>query len=127
MDRARLAATVGILSCLTYLIVLAIPFGAGSAEMYYASGWTNPLVGGLLALVAVVVFAAGRQGRTDGPLAAGVTLALGLIIGGIAILWAMSGRTDVLAIGRYHRLVVPAVGAVIPIAALWYARELDVL
>ncbi|WP_136686691.1 DUF7548 family protein [Halorhabdus amylolytica] len=126
MDRTRLAPTVGILACLAFLGVLAVPLGSPSAGLYYASGALNPLIGGLLALVTVIVFAAGRQRRTDPSLAAGVALAFGLVITVTVIAWASTARTDVLSNTQYHRYALAGTAAAVPIVAAWYARELDV-
>ena len=126
MDRTRLVPTVGILACLAFLGALAAPLGSPSTGVYYSSGALNPLIGGLLALVTVIVFAAGRQRRTDPSLAAGVALAFGLVITVTAIAWASTARTDVLSITPYHRHALAGTAAAVPVVAAWYARELDV-
>lgn len=86
----------------------------------------NPLVGGLFALVAVIVFAAGREERTDPPLAAGATLALGLLITGLVVLWLVTARTDAISITWLHRYALAATAITIPLAATWFAHELEV-
>ena len=126
MDRTRLAPTVGVLACLAFLAVLSMPLTAPGGGSYYASGALNPLIGGLLALVTVVVFAAGRQERTDPALAAGTALAFGLLIALAAVVWAVTARTDVLSITQFHRHALAGTAAAIPLAAVWYARELRI-
>ncbi|WP_158854568.1 hypothetical protein [Halorhabdus sp. CUG00001] len=126
MERTSLAPLVGVLACLAFLSTLAVPFQSAGAGLYYETGAVNPLLGGLLALIAVIVFAAGRQGRTDPALAAGVTLALGLLAAGMAVAWALTARTDVLSITRYHRHALVVTASTVPLVAAWYARELRV-
>ncbi|WEL17608.1 MULTISPECIES: hypothetical protein [unclassified Halorhabdus] len=126
MNRMRLAPAVGILACLSFLGALVFPFRAGSVSTYYTSGALNPLFGGLFALVTVIVFAAGREDRTDPPLAAGVALALGILIAAIVVLWLVTARTDVLSITWLHRYALAGTAVAIPITAIWYARELGI-
>ncbi|WP_181686119.1 DUF7548 family protein [Halorhabdus salina] len=126
MDRTRLAPLVGVLACLAFLSALAIPFQSSGAGLYYDTGVVNPLLGGLLVLIAVIVFAAGHEERTDPALAAGITLAIGLLASGMAIAWALTARTDVLSITRFHRHALVATAGAIPIVAAWYARELRI-
>ncbi|WP_135662095.1 DUF7548 family protein [Halorhabdus rudnickae] len=125
MDRTRLAPLAGILACLAFLAALAMPLGSSGGGLYYATGALNPLVGGLFAVVLVVVFAAGRQERTDPALAAGVALAFGLVITAATVVWAVTARTDVLSITRFHRHALLGTASGVPLAAAWYAFELD--
>lgn len=126
MNRTRLAPGVGILACLAFLTALAFPFSTGAVSVYYSSGTLNPLLGGLLALIAVIVLAAGRQERTDPALAAGVGFALGMLITVITVVWFATVRTDAISITWLHRYGLTGTAIVIPIAAAWYARELGV-
>lgn len=126
MDRLRLAPAIGVLACLAFLAALVVPFQSPGAGTYYASGALNPLIAGLFAVVTLIVFAAGRQDRTDPLTAAGIALAFGLVIVLTAFVWATTARTDVLAITSYHRHVLVGTGAIIPLVAAWYARELGV-
>jgi hypothetical protein len=131
MDRVDLPPTVGIAACLAVLLVLAWPFAqesASSVALYYTTGAVTPYAAGLLALVGVVVFAAGRQGRSDPSLAAGAGLVFGLFIAAISLLWAATARVDVLgsasALLSSQRWVLAAVSLAVPAAGLWYARVL---
>lgn len=93
VDSRQAAPFVGIAACLLVIVVLATPYvlaESQTAGLYYESGVVNPLLAGLLAMLAAVVFAAGRQGRTDGALAAGVSLTLGLFIAMITVAWALT-------------------------------------
>ena len=126
MNRVRLAPAVGILACLAFLGTLLFPFTAGSVSVYYASGTVNPLFGGLFALLAVIVFAAGREDRTDPPLAAGISLALGLLIAMITAIWLVTARTDAISITWLHRYALTGTAIAVPVAATWYAYALDV-
>ncbi|MEF8863219.1 MAG: hypothetical protein V5A40_15935, partial [Haloarculaceae archaeon] len=99
MDRADLPPTAGIVACLAVLLVLAWPFAveaAPSVGLYYATGMVTPYAAGLLALIGIIVFAAGREGRSDPSLAAGAGLVFGLFVAAISVLWAFTARVDVL-------------------------------
>jgi hypothetical protein len=137
MDARRLAPTLGIASCLLVLVVLAVPYlvvGNGTAvNFYYAAGAIDPLVVGLLCAVAIIVFAAGRQGRSDPGIAAGVALAFGAFVVLVASLWALTVPEQVVlqlsrnALLGYHRsaLVLATVGVLA--GGLWYARALSLV
>ncbi|MFT4922796.1 MAG: putative membrane protein, partial [Haloarculaceae archaeon] len=73
MEQIRLAPLVGIAGSLAVVAALAYPYvaGDGGVGAYYGSGVINPLVAGLLAIVTVIILAAGREGRTDPEFAAG--------------------------------------------------------
>jgi hypothetical protein len=137
MDAQRLAPTLGIGFCLLVLVVLAVPYlivaEGTTVDFYYANGAIDPLVAGLLCAVAVVVFAAGRQGRTDPGTAAGVALAFGAFVALVAIAWALTVPEQlVLQLSRsallgYHRaaLVVSSLGVLA--SGLWYVRALSLV
>jgi hypothetical protein len=131
MDRVDLPPTAGIVACLAVLLTLAWPFAvetATSVGLYYATGAVTPYAAGLLALVGVIVFAAGREGRSDPSLAAGAGLVFGLFIAAISVLWAFTARVDVLggasALLSSQRWVLAAVSLAVPLAGIWYARVL---
>ena len=126
MDSVRVAPLVGIVGCLGVLGALVYPYLAadGAVGLYYGSGVVSPLVAGMLALVTVIVLAAGREDRTDPEIAAGAGLVFGLFMIALSLAWALTTRVDVLTITQYHRWVVPAVAVIVPLASLWYARAL---
>lgn len=126
MDSVRVAPLVGIVGCLGVLGALLYPYLAaeGAVGLYYGSGAVSPLVAGMLALVTIIVLAAGREDRTDPEIAAGAGLVFGLFMVGLTLAWGLTTRVDVLIITEYHRWVVPAVAVVVPLASLWYARAL---
>jgi hypothetical protein len=126
MDSVRVAPLVGIVGCLGVLTVLLYPYLAadGAVGLYYGSGVVSPLVAGMLALVTIIVLAAGREDRTDPELAAGAGLVFGLFIVGLSLAWGLTTRVDVLTISEFHRWSLPAVALLVPIASLWYARAL---
>ena len=133
MDGLRVAPLVGILGCVGVLGTLAYPYAVSDVGVgaYYASGPVTPLAAGLLAAVGVIVFAAGREGRSDPSVAAGAGLVFGLFIVLISVVWAFTARVDVLggaaASLSSQRWVLAAV-AVLPLAsAVWYARTLRLL
>ena len=104
MDQTKAAPTVGIAGCLLVLAVVMWPYlleTASAVSTYYGSGAVTPLAAGLLAFVSVIVFAAGREERSDPATVAGAALVFGLFV-----------------------LVI----AVLPLAsAVWYARTLRLL
>lgn len=126
MDSVRVAPLVGIVGCLGVLVALLYPYLAadGAVGLYYGSGVVSPLVAGMLALITIIVLAAGREERTDPEIAAGAGLVFGLFIVGLSLGWGLTTRVDVLTISELHRWSVPAVGGLVPIASLWYARAL---
>lgn len=134
MDQTKVAPTVGIAGCLLVLAVVAWPYlleTASAVSTYYGSGAVTPLAAGLLAFVSVIVFAAGREERSDPATVAGAALVFGLFMVVIAVLFALTARVDVLggssASLSSQRWVLAAV-AVLPLAsAVWYARTLRLL
>ncbi|MFC7133668.1 MULTISPECIES: DUF7548 family protein [Salinibaculum] len=128
MDDVNLAPLVGILGCVGVIVALLYPYVAadGSVATYYGSGLVNPLVAGLLALVTIIVLAAGREARTDPGIAAGAGLVFGLFIFLMTLGWGMTTRLDAVAISELHRWVVPLLALLIPVGSLWYSRALGV-
>ena len=143
MEDRRLAPTVGIVASLLVVVLLAVPYGVVDGKAvanYYGAGVLSPWVGGLLALVAVVVFAAGREDRTEPETAAGVGLGLGVATVAVFALWAVTVPAEVplqlttdeplvgpLTTGtvvEYHRWVLTAASFLLPAAGAWYARAL---
>jgi len=126
MDSVRVAPLVGIVGCLGVLAALLYPYVAadGAVGLYYGSGVVSPLVAGLLALITIIVLAAGREDRTDPELAAGAGLVFGLFIVVLTLAWGLTTRVDVLTISELHRWSLPAVALLVPIASVWYARAL---
>jgi len=129
MEHDRVAPLVGILGCLAVLAALAYPYFAVPADVgaYYAAGALNPLAAGALALVTIIVLAAGRERRTEPDFAAGVALVFGLAIVVILALWATSVRLDVAAVHPDHRWVATGVSLLVPAGSAWFARSLGVL
>ncbi|WP_018259043.1 DUF7548 family protein [Halomicrobium katesii] len=132
MEQLRLAPTVGIVASLAVLAVLAAPYAvveqSSAVGAYFAAGAISPLVVGLFASVAIIVFAAGRQGRSPPDLVAGATLVLGLFMTVLAAVWASTvpqsmvtqlTTADVLG---YHRGALVVTALCVPAAAAWYAR-----
>jgi hypothetical protein len=94
---------------------------------YYGSGVVNPLVGGLLALVTIIVFAAGREGRSEPDFAAGAALMFGLFVFVILLAWGMTARIDAVVLSGNHRWVTAGLALVAPVGAVWYARSLGLV
>lgn len=136
MDGSRVAPVVGIAGCLGVLVTLVAPSlstPVGAVGTYYAAGAINPLVGGLFAAVSVIVFAAGRAGRTDPATAAGVTLVFGIVVALVSLAWALTVPEDIVfqlsttSALAYHRWVLVLCSLVVPVSAGWYARLLGLL
>lgn len=143
MDSRRAAPTLGIVASSLLVALLAVPYLVEDASVvgpYYSAGALTPWASGLMALIAVIVFAAGREDRTDPDTAAGAALGLGVVTFLVAVLWAGTVPADVplqlttdrpllgplttATVIEYHRWAVAAV-AVLPVAAAaWYARAL---
>jgi hypothetical protein len=134
MDRTKAAPTLGIVGCLLVLAALVWPYlqeTASSVSTYYGSGAVTPLAAGLLAFVSIIVFAAGREERSDPALVAGAALVFGLFVLAIDVSFAFTARVDVLggnaASLTYQRWVLAAVSVVPVVGAGWYARTLGLL
>jgi hypothetical protein len=136
MNQLRLAPTVGIVASLAVIAVLAAPYavvtGASGVGTYFAAGSVNPLVVGLFAAVAIIVFAAGREGRSPPDLVAGAALVLGVFMTALSVLWAVSVPRSVVTqlstatVLQYHRGVLVLTTLAVPIVATWYARALQI-
>jgi hypothetical protein len=146
MESRRLAPSLGIVASLSVVAALLVPYAvvdAGDAGTYYSAGVVTPWFSGLLALVAIVVFAAGRADRTAPETAAGVGLGLGFALAVVAVLWAVTvpgevplqlttdetlfGPISTADVLEPHRWIVALVAAAVPATGLWYARTLELL
>lgn len=137
MNGLRAGPVIGIAGCLCYLLSLAVPYAVvettSAIGAYYGSGVVAPSIAALLALISVIVLAAGRQGRTDPGIAAGSGLAIGVVIVAVSLLWAITVPND-LVLGltestliEHHRWLVVAVAVPIPLGAAWFAHGLEIL
>ncbi len=128
MDHRRVAPLVGIVGCLVVIAALVYPsLVAETVGTYYGTGIVNPLVGAVLALVAVIVFAAGREERSDPQFAAGAALVFSAFAFLLVLGWALTVRVDAVELPGLHRWATAATALVAPLAALWYARSLSLL
>ncbi|MFC7076029.1 DUF7548 family protein [Haloarcula halophila] len=137
MNDLRVAPTVGIAGCLLYLVALAVPYAlvetTSAVGAYYGSGALTPLVPATFAIIGVIVFAAGREGRSDPSVVAGAGLVLGLFLVGLSLVWAVTvpeslvlGLTES-TLMEYHRWVVVVAAVPVPLGATWFANALDLL
>ncbi|WP_132061390.1 DUF7548 family protein [Halorussus amylolyticus] len=127
------APSVGILASLAVLATVVAPFfliRPTEAGVYYDAPTLVPvhLVIGVFASVAIIVFAAGRNGRTDPETAAGATVVLGGFVALLALWWAIAvgdivGSLTENAAFDYHRWVLVAAAFALAGSAGWYARE----
>jgi hypothetical protein len=131
MDAQRTAPAVGIVACLLVLVVALAPsvlVGEPPVGAYYAAGPTGLSAVGFLGVFGAVAFLAGRQGRTEPDLAAGVALVLGATTLAVAVVWFLAVDETLLfsfpaeyAWIEWHRLAVPVVAATLPVVAGVYA------
>jgi hypothetical protein len=136
MVHERVPPTVGLLGTLAVAAVAVAPYvvlpptESAGLSVYYDFGFVGPWGVALLALVAGIAFAAGRQDRTPAETAAGTTLGLGVAMALLALQWALAvDESVVLQLGtadwlQHHRWVFVAVTLLVPASAAWYAREL---
>ncbi|WP_128477609.1 DUF7548 family protein [Halorussus pelagicus] len=127
------APTVGVVAALTVLAVIVVPYfliDAAAAGVYYNQPTALPvhLVVGLFSAVAVIVFAAGRNGRTDAPTAAGVAVVLGGFMTLLVLWWAVAvgglvGSLTANAMFDYHRWLLVAASVGVAASAGWFANE----
>ena len=128
MDHRRVAPLAGIVGSLVVVAALVYPYlVAETVGTYYGTGVVNPLVGAVLALVAVIVFAAGREERSDPQFAAGAALVFSAFAFFLVMGWALTVRVDAVELSGLHRWVTVTLALVAPLAALWYARSLSLL
>ncbi|MFP8891364.1 hypothetical protein ACLI4U_16590 [Natrialbaceae archaeon A-CW2] len=130
--------TLGIIAALAYGIIAIAPYvflevDSTVIDVYYDASLAGPQFLSLLAVVALVLFAAGRQGRTEPDTIAGLTLVIGVVLTVLTLTWALAVPTEiVLEAGdvtwfEYHRWGAVAAAATIPAAAAWYTRVLGLL
>lgn len=127
------APAVGVIAALAVLVAIAVPYfiiDANEAAVYYGVPTVVPihLVVGLFATVSVIVFAAGRNGRTDPQTAAGATVVLGGFMALLALWWAIAvgdivGSLTEQAAFDYHRWLLLLATLAVAASAGWYARE----
>lgn len=127
------APAVGIVAALAVLAVVVAPYfliSATDVGVYYNAPTAVPvhLVVALFALVSVIVFAAGRNGRTDPPTAAGATVVFGGFMALIALWWAVAvgdlvGSLTEVAAFDYHRWLLLLATLGVAGAAGWFANE----
>ncbi|MFW5963811.1 MAG: DUF7548 family protein [Natronomonas sp.] len=147
MDSRRAAPTLGIVASLAVVAVLVVPYfvidNGASVASYYGSGALTPWAGGLMALVGVIVFAAGRENRTDPETAAGAAVGLSVVVFLVSVLWAVTVPSDLVlqlttdepllgplttaTVIEAHRWVLALVAIVPAAAAGWYAKSLRLL
>jgi hypothetical protein len=132
-------ATVGVVSAAAYAVAMGVPYVAGGVPggavptSYTEFGAVGPPYISVLALVALIVLAAGRQGRTAPDVAAGVALVVGLIVTVLTALWAFGGVAGVVgtlstaAWLEYHRWVLLGTAGGVFGGALWFADAIGVI
>lgn len=127
------APTLGIVAAVVVLAVVVVPYfylSAPDVGVYYGAPTPVPihLVVGLFAVVSVIAFAGGRNGRTDPPTAAGATLVLGGFMSILVLWWALAvgglvGSFPVEATFDYHRWLLLLATLLVAASGGWYASE----
>ena len=127
------APTLGIVAAVVVLAAVAVPYvylSAPDAAIYYSAPTPVPihLVVGLFAAVSVIVFAGGRNGRTDPPTAAGAAVVLGGFMSILVLWWALTvgglvGSFPVEATFDYHRWLLLLATLLVAASAGWYASR----
>jgi hypothetical protein len=137
MNVEEVAPYVGVAACVVLLAVFAAPYllvtgleNQSTLTLYYGAGPVGGNAVGFFTLLAIVVFLAGRRGRTEPDVAAGIALVLGVAAVLLAVLWAVSIDETVLlsfpssaAWIEFHPWAVVTVAAAIPAVAGVYARS----
>lgn len=135
----RLPPTVALAACLAVVVVVALPYlvlpetETSGLGVYYDAGLLGPVAVATFALVGAVVFAAGRKERTPPETAAGAGLVVGVVVFLVSLQWALAVDQTVLqqistaAWLTYHRWVLVAVSALVPLCGAWYARSLSLI
>lgn len=138
MDRLQLPPTAGIVGGAGAAVVVVLPYllpdaTATAVAGYYDYGIAGPWMVLVCGLLAVVVYASGRQGRTEHDTAAGAGLALGLGALLFGLLWVVAVPFEAARPVtpnwwfEYHRFAVVAAGVLMSIVGLWYAYELELI
>jgi len=132
-SRETAAPTAGVLAALAVLAAVVAPYfliSPSEAGVYYGVPVPVPvhLVVGLFASVAIIVFAAGRNDRTDPETAAGAAVVLGGFMAVLSLWWAIAagdvvGSFPTDAAFDYHRWVLFGAALAVATSAGWYARE----
>lgn len=136
MDRLRLPPTVGLVGGLLAALFVVAPYALPDATAvevndYYGYGLAGPWLVLICGLLAVVVFASGREERTEHDTVAGAGLALGIAMVLFGLFWSVSVPFESIRPVtanwwfEYHRWTVVGSSLIVPIAGAWYARELE--
>jgi hypothetical protein len=135
----RIPPTVGLVACLATLAAVVGPFlvlpgeEAAGLATYYSAGFAGGWPVALLALVALVAFAGGRQGRTEPDVAVGATLVVGVGMVLLGLAWALAVDVEVVQSittatwMENHRWLVVGVAALVPAASALYARAIGLV
>jgi len=123
------APLVGALAALAAILTILAPYAvlaSGELAVYYGVGPVSPLVVAVFAAVAAVALLGVARGTADPATTTGAALVLGLTVLALLAWWAFEagavvGGLDVAATFDYHRWVLVAVAAVVPLAAAGHA------
>ena len=144
MVSLRTPPTLGIGAALVVLGLLLAPYllvpEVSAVGTYYSAGTVTPLVAGLFAIVSIVIFAAGREDRTDPAVAAGAGLVFGAFGTLVALVWTLTIPNPDSLVGslgsvrgiaatflEYHRYLVVGATAAVAASGGWFARKLGLL
>lgn len=138
MDRFQLPAAAGLVASALTVCGALFPYvlpdlDATAVGSYYDYGLLGAWSVLVIAVVAVVVFAAAHQRRSDPATAAGAGLVLGAVATALAALWAFAVPYEVVvqlqtgAWFEYHRWLLLLTASGIAIAGAWFASDQELL
>lgn len=120
--------------CLLFLLVIAWPYfylpedAYEAIGRYYGAGIFGMTIIASFAVILLVILGAGITGRTDGPIVAGATIGIGVVMGVMASEWIIAARA--IAGGAwmtYHPWLIVGLAWCLVVAGLLYARQLDLI
>ncbi len=129
--------TVGIVAALSYVLLAFAPYvllpetETPGLAIYYDYGIAGPPFLTLLVVVAVVLFAAGRERRTEPDFVAGLVIVLSAVLSLLVFVWALAVPESVVTgLGEalwleYHRWLLVLTSLATLACSVWYARVLS--
>ena len=134
MVTPRRTQQAGILVAISLLGAAAWPYLTLPEEAwiavgeYYAQGLFGLIVVLFLAVVAIVILAAGLRERTDPATVAGATVGIGTVMAILAIEWAVAvHRAGGVAFFTYHPWIVAGISLLLPAIGLLHARRIGLV
>ncbi|MFC6732193.1 MULTISPECIES: hypothetical protein [unclassified Haladaptatus] len=136
------APVLGIVADVAVLVAIVVPYlivpesAYSGLTVYYTSGLAGVFGAAGFALVTLIAFAAGYKNRTEPVTVAGATIALGVFMVVLTLLWALAVPADVIGsiatlesslaatLMENHRWLILLFSLGVPASGVWYARAL---